>query len=510
MPPGAERAEEGEQLPSQLRVRVLKGDGLVPADKGGKSDPYVKLELLQGATGFRSRQTGKTKTVRETTSPVWEEDVLFAVDRESFRAGETLCIELYDWDAVGRDDYLGDIQIDVLALWPGEQWNLSRGGEWGVEDKKGNVKKKHIAASRVRGHRSLGVVTLLFFLEENAAEKSVIEQEEAEAAKAAQLAAQATAIQTVFRRIMARRTFLQERDSTCWLQGKVRGCLVRARLRRQAGACIQIQAGFRGHQGRHVARQARQAALARATAEAAATAASIEAARQKRAREGPLRALRRLQQSHDQPEQMVPMFLGRSSSMARALMASPRCQDVRPVFDALRDEIARRGIDTYVTRPGEFTPRAVVPRPPHSARSWTPGTWTAGQMRPWTSESLFPPGSTMEWRQATVRHTTALLRLRNDFHSPLRRWLRANWRCCCRLCRCGACRQTSDGLLNYTAGRSNCASSRYLVMPSGAHKFCHISQRCGRRRATRLYVTLHAELCVARGQSANAHACRAA
>ena len=62
-----------EQSYGTLRVTLLSASGLLAADKGGKSDPYVKLTL--------DGRTQKSAVVKKTLSPVWNADFEWTGDK---------------------------------------------------------------------------------------------------------------------------------------------------------------------------------------------------------------------------------------------------------------------------------------------------------------------------------------------------------------------------------------------------------------------------------------------
>ncbi|KAM7205812.1 tricalbin-3 [Naviculisporaceae sp. PSN 640] len=91
-----------------LRVDVLDAKDLPSADSNGKSDPYVKFE-------FNGVEVFKSKTVKKTLSPVWNEFFEVAVPSRTaakFRAS------VYDWDFADKPDFLGGADINLAQLEP--------------------------------------------------------------------------------------------------------------------------------------------------------------------------------------------------------------------------------------------------------------------------------------------------------------------------------------------------------------------------------------------------------
>ena len=73
-----------------MAVRVLRAKGLMAADKGGKSDPYVVVQSTNGAKA-------KTSVKKSTLSPEWDETLEINV----YDAQAPIFFELWDHDTVG-------------------------------------------------------------------------------------------------------------------------------------------------------------------------------------------------------------------------------------------------------------------------------------------------------------------------------------------------------------------------------------------------------------------------
>eukprot|EP01156_Anaeramoeba_ignava_P002757 Anaeramoba_ignava/a219449_53.p1 GENE.a219449_53~~a219449_53.p1 ORF type:complete len:533 (+),score=174.37 a219449_53:6-1604(+) len=85
-------------------ITVIEAKNLLSADSNGKSDPYCKV--------FYGKKKQKTKTIKKTLDPVWNEKLKF----EKMKLDSDLEFEVYDWDRFGGDDPLGKTKISVREL----------------------------------------------------------------------------------------------------------------------------------------------------------------------------------------------------------------------------------------------------------------------------------------------------------------------------------------------------------------------------------------------------------
>ncbi|KAH8076917.1 C2 domain-containing protein [Aureococcus anophagefferens] len=104
--------------PNELRVAVCRAEGLREGDAAvfrsgsGSSDPYVRLSL----EGDFCELLQRTKTAMKTTHPVFNEIFAFELDgdavcRRARGAPFALKLEVFDWDWIGDDDFLGQCRL---------------------------------------------------------------------------------------------------------------------------------------------------------------------------------------------------------------------------------------------------------------------------------------------------------------------------------------------------------------------------------------------------------------
>jgi len=138
---------------SKLMCTVVEACNLIPMDPNGLSDPYVKIKLAPDNGDGVKR---KTKTMKETLNPVWNE--VLKIDLKPDDKDRRLQIEVWDWDRTSRNDFMGALSFGVSEIiktsvsgWfklltqeEGEYYNVPVTGDG--EDVSANLKKMRHAS----------------------------------------------------------------------------------------------------------------------------------------------------------------------------------------------------------------------------------------------------------------------------------------------------------------------------------------------------------------------------
>ncbi|NXD12605.1 RP3A protein, partial [Nothocercus nigrocapillus] len=118
----------------------LGREGLKPMDSNGLADPYVKLHLLPGAS--KSNKL-RTKTLRNTRNPVWNETLVYHgitdedMQRKTLRQVEEhrskadvlfhvpFRISVCDEDKFGHNEFIGETRVSLKKLKPNQKKNFN-------------------------------------------------------------------------------------------------------------------------------------------------------------------------------------------------------------------------------------------------------------------------------------------------------------------------------------------------------------------------------------------------
>ena len=110
---GAAMRTSTPQLAGTVTVRVVRATGLLAADKGGTSDPYVVVQTAGG-------KKAKTSVKKKTLDPEWDETLELSV----LDAAAPLSFTVWDHDKVGTNDSLGAGEVLLGQCSPGAPTSL--------------------------------------------------------------------------------------------------------------------------------------------------------------------------------------------------------------------------------------------------------------------------------------------------------------------------------------------------------------------------------------------------
>ncbi|XP_033947474.1 rasGAP-activating-like protein 1 isoform X2 [Pseudochaenichthys georgianus] len=91
-----------------LRCQVIEARDLAPRDISGTSDPFTRLIF--------NNHSAETSIIKKTRFPHWGETLELELDPEELREEGTVTVEVWDWDMVGRNDFLGKVEIPFACL----------------------------------------------------------------------------------------------------------------------------------------------------------------------------------------------------------------------------------------------------------------------------------------------------------------------------------------------------------------------------------------------------------
>eukprot|EP01114_Cavostelium_apophysatum_P023148 TRINITY_DN862_c0_g1_i1.p1 TRINITY_DN862_c0_g1~~TRINITY_DN862_c0_g1_i1.p1 ORF type:complete len:629 (+),score=187.07 TRINITY_DN862_c0_g1_i1:63-1949(+) len=88
-----------------LNIFKISCKNLEPKDSGGTSDPYVKMKC--------GLEKAKTSVIKTTLNPEWN-NRLYRL--KNVNTKDMVSFTVWDWDAVGSDDFEGQVEFEVAKL----------------------------------------------------------------------------------------------------------------------------------------------------------------------------------------------------------------------------------------------------------------------------------------------------------------------------------------------------------------------------------------------------------
>ncbi|OCT98447.1 hypothetical protein XELAEV_18010679mg [Xenopus laevis] len=107
-----------DQENNSLQCGIIKAKGLKPMDSNGLADPYVKLHLLPGASKANKL---RTKTLRNTRNPIWNETLVYHGITDEELQRKTLRISVCDEDKFGHNEFIGETRFSLKKLKPNQK-----------------------------------------------------------------------------------------------------------------------------------------------------------------------------------------------------------------------------------------------------------------------------------------------------------------------------------------------------------------------------------------------------
>ncbi|KAG5840669.1 hypothetical protein ANANG_G00191170 [Anguilla anguilla] len=92
-----------------LRCHVIEARDLAPRDISGTSDPFARVLF--------NNHSAETSIIKKTRFPHWGEQLELELDAEEVTEGASLTLEVWDWDMVGKNDFLGKVEIPLACLY---------------------------------------------------------------------------------------------------------------------------------------------------------------------------------------------------------------------------------------------------------------------------------------------------------------------------------------------------------------------------------------------------------
>ncbi|XP_071507423.1 uncharacterized protein [Diadema antillarum] len=126
-----------------LVIIVESAKGLPNVERFGKIDPFVELKFA----GTKK----KTKVIDDTTDPSWNETIEFNLSDKPLTSSDSVELEVYDHEKIGRNRLLGSYTIALRDVVKGKQ--RTKRQECKLKDSKGRQSEPQGLAKKSRIHR---------------------------------------------------------------------------------------------------------------------------------------------------------------------------------------------------------------------------------------------------------------------------------------------------------------------------------------------------------------------
>ncbi|XP_072538128.1 rasGAP-activating-like protein 1 [Salminus brasiliensis] len=91
-----------------VRCHVIEARDLAPRDITGTSDPFTRI--------IYNNLSAETSIIKKTRFPHWNETLELCLDEAGECESGSVTLEVWDWDMVGKNDFLGKVEIPMSCL----------------------------------------------------------------------------------------------------------------------------------------------------------------------------------------------------------------------------------------------------------------------------------------------------------------------------------------------------------------------------------------------------------
>ena len=104
----------------KIILKAIEARDLLAGDSNGLSDPYFKIPHGQEGVVDLPKKQNRTRRIDKTLNPIWNET--FVLEFNPMKC-KRLRIEVYDYDYIGRDDFLGGGFVNLEWINLSENYN---------------------------------------------------------------------------------------------------------------------------------------------------------------------------------------------------------------------------------------------------------------------------------------------------------------------------------------------------------------------------------------------------